>query len=80
MTDPVMIKIPNGKTGKVVLIKSKLSSYNNDLWAVVESENVIGLDPGSVVPEQDIVNLHAIPELTVILKDTSVLSKIDLGK
>lgn len=78
-TDPT-IRIPNGKTGKVVLVKSKLSSYNNNLWAVIESENLIGLDPGSVIPEQDIINLHIIPELSVVLKDTSVLDKIDLGK
>lgn len=77
-TEPT-IKIPNDKKGRVTLVKSKLSSYNNTLWAVVESENVIGLDPGSVIPDQDIVNLHMIPELTVILKDSSILDKMDLG-
>lgn len=72
------IRIPPNKRGKVVLIKSRLSSYNQDLWVVVESENVIGLDPGSIVPKNDLLNLHAIPDIDVILKDISALEKIDL--
>lgn len=73
------LKIPKDKKGKVILIKSKLSSQNQNLWAVVESENVIGLDPGSIISEQDIINLHAIPDLNVILKDRSILEKLDLS-
>lgn len=70
------LKIPNNKRARVVLIRSKLSSQNQTLWAVIESENIIGLDPGSVISAQDIVNLHAIPELDVILKDISALEKL----
>ena len=77
MTTEVNIQIPEGKKAYIKLKKSGLSTYSNNVWIITSCQNVIGISPGTMVPEQDILNLHSIPDLDIILEDNLMLEKIN---
>lgn len=73
----VNIQIPKDKKAYIKLRKSGLSSYSHNIWVVVGCQNIMGILPGTMIPESDIMNLHAISDLDIILEDNSVLEKLE---
>jgi hypothetical protein len=73
----VNIQIPKDKKAIIRLCKSGLSTYIHNVWVVISCQNVMGIFPGTMIPEQDIMSLHAISDLDVILDDASTLEKIN---
>jgi hypothetical protein len=71
------LSIPSGKKAKIVLQKSNLVTYNEHIWVVTKCKNLMGLNPGTIIPEQDIINLQTIPDLNVVLKCGLVLKRND---
>lgn len=78
-TNQTKISVPKDKKAQIFLIKSKLSTYHDQIWVVVKCVNLIGLNPGTIIPEQDIMNLHGIQNVDVILEDTSSLERTEIS-
>ena len=73
----INIQIPKDKKAIIRLCKSGLSTYAHNIWVVISCQNIMGIFPGIMIPEQDIMSLHAISDLDVILDDALTLAKIN---